>query len=206
MRLIGTVLSSNVCCPPAPPPTRRGLLKGLRLAPQLLICPRGGDGGSNPPYPPFPERGSKRFAPLCGAFFIKAARSAASLFPYPFFGKRGGPAGAGYSSPWDVTGAFEKPDVLRAGRQEWRPLQGVLSERFRKFAPASVPGPPPRRRGAGGQRTLDDRAVPIKQIRPNSAVGAATPGGPRCCFGLPPMNAVGVAVPGDPRSDNIQFG
>ncbi len=31
--------------PPCPPPTRRGLLKGLRLRAHYWICPRGGDGG-----------------------------------------------------------------------------------------------------------------------------------------------------------------
>ena len=45
---------------------------------------------------------------------------------------------------------------------------------------ASVSEPPPRRRGAGGQRALDDRAVPANRTSSNYAVGAATPGGPRC--------------------------
>ncbi len=39
--------------------------------------------------------------------------------------------------------------------------------------------PPPRRRGAGGQRALDNRAVSKSRISPIHAVGAAAHGGPR---------------------------
>ncbi len=87
--------------------------------------------------------------------FYKRGAKRRILIPLdPFFGKRGAAAAAGYSSPWSVTDVSGRRNLLRAGRQEWRPLQGALSQRFRQTAPAPVSEPPPRRRGAGGKRRL----------------------------------------------------
>ncbi len=60
-------------------------------------------------------------------------------------------------------GASRHPSVGGARRE------GAITVLFRTIAPAPVSGPPPRRRGAGGERALDDRAVLITRTHPRHA-------------------------------------
>ncbi len=62
------------------------------------------------------------------------------------------------------------------------------------------------RGGDGGTKNgrTHGSAPTFSKLRSINAVRAATPGGPRCCFGPAPFTAVGVAVLGDPRFDTLR--
>ena len=92
VRFTDTALSSHLRFPPAPPPTRRGLKKVCACG-AVFNYPRGGDGGRGTgariPLAPFAPKGVKKerlrrnlnFIAPEAQFNLKAARSAATLFP-----------------------------------------------------------------------------------------------------------------------------